>query len=105
MQRSELLQRIESNHAPVVLDPRSPMEFKRGHIPGAINTPVIKLLLNTAHLPSDRNGELVIACMHGQRAWLAKKVLALRGYRNMSLLDGYLQEWLKDGLPWEKVAS
>jgi rhodanese-related sulfurtransferase len=102
MQANELLQRITSNKAPVLIDPRSPGEFKRGHIPGALNTPVYRLLLRTAPLPEDRNVEMVIACMHGQRAWLAKKILALQGYRNTDLLEGYLQEWHRANLPWEQ---
>jgi hydroxyacylglutathione hydrolase len=102
MQASELLQRINAKSAPVILDPRSPVEFKGGHIPGAINAPIFKLLSNTAPVPKDRDVEMVIACMHGQRAWLAKKLLALRGYRHMDLLDGYLQEWIRAGLPLEK---
>jgi rhodanese-related sulfurtransferase len=104
MKRDELLQRIQSNSAPLLVDPRSEMEFKRGHIPGAVNAPVRKILFGTARLPEDRNREMVIACMHGQRAWLAKKILALRGYRNMALLDGWLQEWQRAGLPWVKEA-
>lgn len=102
MNAAELLQRIQSNTAPVLIDPRSPMEFKSGHIPGALNTPVFRLLMMTARLPKDRNAEMVIACMHGQRAWLAKKILALQGYRNTDLLEGYLQEWHRANLPWEQ---
>jgi rhodanese-related sulfurtransferase len=102
MQASELHQRITSNRAPVILDPRSPIEFNKGHIPGAINTPVVKLMLKTAQLPKDRKVEMVIACMHGQRAWIAQKILALQGYRNTALLEGYLQEWKKANLPWEE---
>ncbi|MGE5360987.1 MAG: rhodanese-like domain-containing protein [Bacteroidales bacterium] len=102
MQPSELLQRIQSNSAPVIVDPRSTVEFKGGHIPGAINAPIGKLLLYMVAMPKDRNQEMVIACMHGQRAWLAKKLLALRGYRNTALLDGYVQEWIRAGLPVEK---
>jgi rhodanese-related sulfurtransferase len=45
---------------------------------------------------------MVIACMHGQRAWMAKKILALQGFRNTALLDGYLQEWRRAGRPWEQ---
>jgi len=105
MEANELLRRIQSNTAPVIVDPRSEFEFKRGHIPGAINTPVRKMLLNRAQLPEDKSVEMVIACMHGQRAWTAKKLLALQGYRNMTLLEGYLEEWLRAGLPWEKAAS
>jgi rhodanese-related sulfurtransferase len=102
MKANELLKRIESKSAPVIIDPRSEIEFKRGHIPGAINAPVRKILLNMAHLPKDRNLEMVIACMHGQRAWIARKLLALYGYRNTALLEGYLEGWQKAGLPLEK---
>jgi rhodanese-related sulfurtransferase len=105
MKANELFKRIESKSAPVIIDPRSEIEFKRGHIPGAINAPVRKILLNMAHLPKDRNLEMVIACMHGQRAVIAKWLLALYGYRNTALLEGYLEGWKKAGLPLEKAAS
>jgi len=48
---------------------------------------------------------MVIACMHGQRAWTVKKLLAIQGYRNTDLLEGYLQEWIQAGLPWEGQGS
>jgi phage shock protein E len=104
MKRPELVKRIQSNSAPVLVDARSPIEFKRGHVPGAVNAPFWKILFKAAPLPEDRNREMVVFCMHGQRAWLASKALALRGYRNTSLLDGHMQEWLREGLPWEKGA-
>jgi rhodanese-related sulfurtransferase len=102
MKASELLERINANRAPVIIDARSELEFKRGHIPGAINAPVRKILLNRAHLPQDKNCELVITCEHGQRAWMARKLLSLYGYRNATFLEGYLQGWKRDGLSLEK---
>ena len=105
MKANELLKRIESKSAPVIIDPRSETEFKRGHIPGAINAPVRKILLNRSEIPQDKNLEMVIACMHGQRAVMAKWLLGLYGYRNTALLEGYLEGWQKAGLPWEKAAS
>jgi rhodanese-related sulfurtransferase len=81
------------------------LEFGRGHIPGAINTPIWQRVLNKATLPPDKNSEMVVACMHGQRAWLARKMLALQGYRNMDFLDGWLEGWVKAGLPWERPAQ
>ena len=101
MQANELLRRIQSNTAPVVVDTRSEFEFKRGHIPGAINAPVRKILLNRARLPEDRKREMVITCEHGQRATVAKFLLGLYGYRNTALLEGYLEDWKKAGLPLE----
>ena len=102
MQASELLRRIQSNRAPVIIDARTGIEFKRGHIPGAINAPFLKILLNTALLPEDRNAELVIYCGHGPRAMIARRLLALRGYRNMDLITGHWTLWRNAGLPVEK---
>jgi rhodanese-related sulfurtransferase len=100
MQASKLLERIRSNTAPVVVDVRFRSEFDRGHVPGAINTPFFAP--ETTKLPKDRSTELVIYCGHGQRAWIAKQLLALRGYRNSSLLEGHAKGWNEAVLPLEK---
>jgi rhodanese-related sulfurtransferase len=102
MKAKELLKRIESKSAPVIIDARTGIEFKRGHVPGAINAPPRKILLKTAKLPKDTSAEMVIYCEHGQRAWIAKKFLAARDYRNTTLLAGHLKDWKKAGLPLEK---
>jgi len=101
MQARPLLQRIEANDAPVVVDPRSERDFRKGHIPGAINASVRKILLNSAQLPQDKNCEMLIACMHGQRAVMASFLHGLYGYRNMDLLEGYLEGWIEAGPPIE----
>jgi rhodanese-related sulfurtransferase len=99
MQSSELLRRVQSNSAPVVVDTRSEFEFGRGHVPGAINAPVRKILLNRACLPEDKKCEMVILCEHGQRAMLAKFLRRLYGYGNMALLEGHMKGWKEAGLP------
>jgi hydroxyacylglutathione hydrolase len=105
MQASELMQRITSNSAPQVIDARSGLEFNSGHIPGAIHAPVRKILLKSARLPEDKNCELVITCEHGPRALMAKRLLALYGYHNITLLDGHMLGWRRAGLPLEKQPS
>ena len=99
MKAGELLRRIQSNTAPVVVDVRFKSEFDRGHVPGAINTPFFAP--ETAKLPKDKRNELVIYCGHGQRAWIAKQLLALRSYRNSSLLEGHAKGWKEAVLPLE----
>ena len=37
MKADELLKRIEAKTEPQIIDPRAESEFKKGHIPGAIN--------------------------------------------------------------------
>jgi len=102
MKANELLKRINSKSAPVIIDARTGIEFKRGHVPGAINAPPRKILLKTAKLPKAKDIEIVVYCEHGQRAWLANKLLTARGYTNTALLEGHLLEWKKAGLPLEK---
>jgi SulP family sulfate permease len=102
MRATELVKRIESKRSPVIIDVRTAVEFRRGHVPGAINAPPRRILLKTARLPRDKDREIVIYCEHGQRAWLARKLLAARGYGNTALLAGSLKGWKKAGLPLEK---
>src|SRR6476661_8673690 len=102
MKAKELLKRIESKKAPVIIDARTGIEFKRGHVPGAINAPPRRILLKTAKLPKDKESEIVVYCEHGQRAWIANKLLVARGYSKTDFLDGHLKDWKTAGLPLEK---
>ena len=98
----ELQKRIGSKTAPAIIDARSGIEFKRGHIPGAIHAPILKILFKRARLPEDQDSELVITCEHGPRAMMAKRLLAIYGYRNTTLLDGHMLGWRNAGLPSEE---
>jgi len=102
VQASELAERIKSNNAPPVIDARSKMEFQRGHIPGAIHAPLLKILLKRARLPEDKNSKMVITCEHGPRALMARRLLAAYGYRSVTLLAGHMLGWRRAGLPLEK---
>ncbi|MGD0277414.1 MAG: rhodanese-like domain-containing protein [Syntrophales bacterium] len=102
MKASELVKRIKKNRAPLIIDTRTGIEFRRGHIPGAIHASPLKILLKTAHLPDDKKTELVITCLHGPRAYIAKGLLAAYGYRNTAILDGHMVGWRRAGLPLEK---
>jgi hydroxyacylglutathione hydrolase len=102
MQAKELLQRITTKTAPVVLDVRSGIEFNAGHIPGAIHAPNLKILLKMAKLPEDKTSLLVITCEHGPRAQMAQGLLGMYGYKNTTLLDGHMSGWRRDGLKIEK---
>ena len=103
MQPRELAEKIAAGSPPVVVDVRTGFEFKAGHIPGAINAPIWKILLRLAPLPSDKPAEMVVLCELGPRAVLAKALLALFGYRNTMLLAGHMAVWRRSGLPLKKA--
>jgi len=99
MQPKELAERIAQGHPPVVIDVRTGFEFKAGHIPGAINAPVWKILLRLARLPQDKGAELVVLCELGPRAVMGKALLGFLGFSNITLLEGHMAFWRRSGLP------
>jgi rhodanese-related sulfurtransferase len=99
MEANELLQRMKSANPPVVVDVRFRSEFDRGHVPGAIHTSFFAP--EAAKLPKDKSAELVLYCGHGQRAWIAKVLLGLQGFSNMTLLNGHMTYWREADLPLE----
>ncbi len=101
MQPQDLAKKIAAKKAPTVVDVRSGIEFRRGHIPGAVHAPAWKILLRLAPLPSDKGAELVVTCEHGPRAQIAQALLNSRGYRNVVLLDGHMAGWRRAGRPQE----
>ena len=103
MQPQELLRRIKSKNAPIILDVRSGFEFRNGHISGAVHAPAWKIILQLAKLPSKKESEVVVTCEHGPRAQLAKSLLGVFGYHNVGLLDGHMSRWRKSGRPQEKL--
>jgi rhodanese-related sulfurtransferase len=98
----ELLKKMKTKQPPAVLDVRSGAEFRGGHIPGAIHAPTLKILLGLARIPADRSAELVVSCEHGPRAELAKGLLGILGYRQVTLLEGHMNAWRRAGRPQEK---
>lgn len=101
MRSHELAGKIGGGDAPVVIDVRTGIEFRSGHIPGALHVPTWKILSGQGALPSDKGTELVILCELGPRAVIARLLIRLLGYRNTSLLDGHMAGWRRNGLPLE----
>lgn len=102
MHPKELAEKIALDNPPAVMDVRTGFEFKAGHIPGALNAPVWKILLRLVTLPPDKNAELVVLCELGPRAVVGKVLLGFLGFRNVTLLDGHMSGWRRLGLPMVK---
>jgi phage shock protein E len=97
---AEVAQQLERPPAPFLLDVRSAEEFAEGRVPGAKNIPVRELESRLAEVPKDR--PVVVYCHSGGRATLAHRLLAERGYTNVSEMKGSLVAWEAAQLPVEK---
>ena len=103
MTATELNKKLKSKTPPVVVDTRSGMEYRMGHIPGALLLPIWKVLFRmTGALPKDKQTPLVLYCESGARAEMVGSMLAKRGYSRISYLDGDMPGWRQAGLPLEK---
>jgi len=66
-------------HGAVLLDVRTPDEFRMKHLEGALNVPVDELRGRLADLPP-KNVKLVVYCQSGARSAAATQVLKAAGY-------------------------
>lgn len=72
-----------------VVDVRSPAEYARGHVPGAVNLSVDGLREHLDELPA---GPLVVSCQVGLRGHVAARLLSQLG-RDVRNLDGGYRTW------------
>lgn len=96
-----LLQQIESNNPPVILDTRSSFEYKRGHIPGAQHFPFWLSYMRADDLELPKDQPLIVYCASGPRAVFATGALKKNGFNNVKLLKGHMVGWKKAKLPVE----
>ena len=100
----EVLASLNRAGKPVVLDVRSAEEYADGHVPGAINLPFLRVLAGGA--PGvQRDAAVVVYCGHGPRAQMAMLGLQLRGFSNLTELEGHFAEWRRRGLPESRGAQ
>jgi len=86
----ELAGLIESEEEFLLLDVRTPEEFRSGHIPTARNIPYDRL---PGGLPSAEKDSLVIVyCRSGRRSGIAKQSLEAAGYSNVQDFGG-ISRW------------
>lgn len=94
--QSLLLEYLADNSAFTLVDARSPEEFGRSHISGAINVPLDSLDESTAGLPDAPDALIVVYCKTGKRAALLQSRLIDRGYTNVRVLRAEQIFWFDD---------
>ena len=96
-----LLQQIESDKSPAILDTRSSFEYKHSHIPGAKHFPFWLSYMRADDLDLPKDQPVVVYCAHGPRASVAKHALEKNGFSDVKLLTGHMTGWKKAKLPVE----
>mgnify|MGYP002647207252 CR=1 FL=1 len=88
--RYEFIRHIADKASSVIVDVRTPDEFKEGHIDKSMNIPLGDLV-DSSYLLKDYK-YIVVVCRSGKRSEKAKTILTLQGFTNVY-----------DGGAWQNV--
>lgn len=76
----------------ILLDVRRSDEYRAGHIKGAVNLPLSRILTESHALLPDCQQEIIVYCHSGHRSKTACMQLANMGYGNVYNLGG-ITDW------------
>jgi rhodanese-related sulfurtransferase len=97
--QQDLVERLEADPAPVVLDVRTAREYRAGHVPGAVNLEYRQIPSRLAELAALQDREIVVYCEVGPRAQAAQSMLLQAGFPKVRHLRGDMSGWRRSGLP------
>jgi rhodanese-related sulfurtransferase len=75
----------------VIVDVRSPGEYMKSMVPGALTIPIDTLDRRWSELPRDK--KIVIQCEAGNRALMAYRVLKNNGFKDVRWVDGHISQF------------
>jgi phage shock protein E len=94
-----LLALLGEPDAPLLLDVRTPAEFRGGHVPGAVNIPHTELPARLEAIEIGRERGVVVYCESGRRAAVATEALVNAGFPDVKHLEGDMAGWRASDRP------
>lgn len=82
---------------PVIVDVRSVLEYKAGHIKGAMHFPLGNELKAVQDIVPTT--PVILICKTGHRSQAAAHTLLKNDFTNLYHLDGGMDRWRKENLP------
>ncbi|MBA4302657.1 MAG: rhodanese-like domain-containing protein [Sphingobacteriaceae bacterium] len=77
----------------VILDVRTPGEFKSGYIPGAINIDIYAADFQTQVQKLDKSKTYLVYCRSGARSSNAGNLMVTNGFKEVYNLQGGMMGW------------
>lgn len=79
---------LKNNKQAVLLDVRSPQEYREGHLSNAINIPLYDIKQKIEKEIPNKETALIIYCQTGNRSKTAADICSKKGYQNIYNLSG-----------------
>jgi rhodanese-related sulfurtransferase len=89
----EVKKAIDTNENYILLDVRTPQEFSRGKIEGAINIPVDDVPQMIGKAIPDKNATIYVYCLSASRSPIAVEIMEELGYTNAFNMEHGLMAW------------
>jgi rhodanese-related sulfurtransferase len=87
------------NEQAIILDVRTPNEYKRGHLHNSVLIPVQELQTRYKELGTHKDREILIYCATGNRSTVASKILIDSGFKHIVNMRGGIYDWHKKNYP------
>lgn len=91
--------------APLLIDVRTPGEYRSGHVPGAINVPLDSEPPEALASRVTGRGPVHVICQSGGRSARCCEALARAGAADAVTVEGGTGAWQKAGFPLERAAG
>ena len=82
---------MENNKNVILLDVRSPQEYREKHLNNSINVPLYNLENEIENNIRNKNSIIIVYCMSGIRSKKACNILIDKGYKYIYNLEGGLE--------------
>ena len=86
----------------VVLDVRTPAEFRAGHLPGAVNMDYFGGPFEAQIQTLPKNAPVLLYCRTGNRSEAAQETLRTVGVRHILHMKDGIVGWQAQGLPLQE---
>jgi rhodanese-related sulfurtransferase len=93
---------MNNDNDTLVIDVRSPADFKNGHIKGAKNIPLSDFAASVEKLAADKDKTVLVYCNSGNTVTRAIKLLKKAGFEKVNNLDGGIAAWKEANMPLSK---
>ena len=90
MNMNDGVKKMKNTPGAVLLDVRTPEEYKQVHIPGSMNIPLDQLETVNQKI-TDKNTPIFVHCLSGGRSAQAQRGLKHLGYTNVTNIGGIYQ--------------
>jgi len=99
--QQELLQQIKVKAEMLILDVRTPGEYRAGHIPGAFHIDHREIESRIGEISGYKTKPVIVYCLSGMRAGMVESYLVEQGFTEVRHLQGDWSEWETNKLPTE----